>query len=219
MKNEREYRASDEEVIRLLTERPMIHLVTVDEAGWPRVGLHVFVHDGLAVEVHLPHEDPQLGDIRRTGRATIQVDDILVFSPSHWVDETNAAHADHYFRTASLSGEPELLNSRDAIVAHLQTLLHRFQPEGKYIGMEENMAMYEALVDRLTVVRLRPTAISTKFKLGQKAPASVQSRIIRQLRLRDSELDRATIAAMERHGSGSALATPGLPEADRPSER
>src|SRR4051812_25783613 len=100
----------------------MVRLITVDPDGWPRVGLHVFVSRGLDVEVHLANDDEQLADMRRTPRAVIEVDDILSFSPSHWVDDRSAAHADQYYRCAMLRGVPELDATPDAVRDHLRAL-------------------------------------------------------------------------------------------------
>src|SRR6185503_1249745 len=134
--------------------------------GWPRVGLHVYVHDGLAVEVHLANDDPQLADLRRTARVVVEVDDILSYSPSHWIDAENATHADQYYRCAMLRGEPTLVDASSAVVEHLRTLLERYQPEGKYAAVEHGHAAYMQYVERLTLVRLTPTDVATKFKLA-----------------------------------------------------
>lgn len=199
MKDTPEYRVASDEVIQLLAEQPMVRLVTVDPEGWPRVGLHVFVSRGAEVEVHLANDDPQLADIRRTGRVVIEVDDVLSFSPSHWVDETNAAHADQYFRCAVMRGEPDVIAERATVVEHLRALLARYQPEGRYTGVDEGPALYDAYIDRLTIVRLAPADVTTKFKLAQKTSSDARLRIIEHLRTTGGAQNQATSVAIERH--------------------
>src|SRR3569623_476067 len=116
----------------------MLRLVTIDADGWPRVGLHVYVPRRLDLEVHLANDDAQLEDMRRTPRAVMEVDDILSFSPSHWVDEQSATHADQFYRCAMFRGVPELDPSGEAVTNHLRTLLQRYQPEGRYVGLDDD---------------------------------------------------------------------------------
>jgi predicted FMN-binding regulatory protein PaiB len=201
MKDLPEYRVRDEDVVQLLDEQAMVRLITLDADGWPRIGLHVFVHRGLEVEVHLANDDPQLADIRRTARAVIEVDSVLSFSPSHWVDEENASHADQFYRFASLRAEPELVDRRAAVIDHLRATLARYQPEGRYHAVEDGHALYDHYVARLTLVRLVPTAVATKYKLAQTTPASARSQILQGLRERGSDVDQLSSRAIERHNS------------------
>jgi hypothetical protein len=60
------------------------------------------VHDGLVVELHLVSDDPQLDDIRRGSPAVIEVDEVLASAPSHWIDPSDATHADQFYRCAAL---------------------------------------------------------------------------------------------------------------------
>jgi transcriptional regulator len=163
--------------------------------------LHVHVPRGLGAELHLANDDPQLADMRRTSRAVIEVDEVLSFSPSHWLDAENAAHADQYYRCAILRGEPQLDDARSAVACHLRELLERYQPEGSHAPVDETNALYTGYLDRLTVVRLITTDISTKFKLAQKASANARERIVGRLRESTREVDRATSEVIERAGA------------------
>jgi nitroimidazol reductase NimA-like FMN-containing flavoprotein (pyridoxamine 5'-phosphate oxidase superfamily) len=183
----------------LLAAHSMVRLITIDADGWPRVGLHVFVARGLDVEVHLANDDQQLADMRRIPRAVIEVDDVLSFSPSHWVDEHSATHADQYYRCVMLRGVPELDATSDAVRAHLRALLARHQPEGRYVGLDEDRAGYDPLIARLTVVRLTGAELSTKFKLGQGASTHARERIMDGLSEQGTDLARTTSEAIERH--------------------
>ena len=197
VKHTPEYRASNDEVIQLLADQPMVRLITIDADGWPRVGLHVHVTHGLHVELHLANDDPQLADLRRTGRVVIEVDEVLSFSPSHWVDDENASHADQYFRCATLRGEPELVSDRSAIVEHLRALLMCRQPEGMYVRVDEGHPLYAGYLDRLTLVRLAPADVVSKFKVAQQVSADTRARIVQRLGEHESAVNRATRRVIE----------------------
>ena len=174
----------------------MLRLVTIDADGWPRVGLHVYVACGLDLEVHLANDDAQLEDMRRTPRAVMEVDDILSFSPSHWVDEQSATHADQFYRCAMFRGVPELDPSGEAVTNHLRTLLQRYQPEGRYVGLDDDRASYGPLIGLLTVVRLTGAQLSTKFKLAQTTSSEARSLIRNRLDEQGTPLARATSEAL-----------------------
>jgi hypothetical protein len=191
-----EYDASQVDAAQLLAQQRIVRLVTVDPAGWPRVGLHVFVHDELSVEMHLANDDPQLDDMRRTSLAVVEVDRLLAFSPSYWVDPESATHGNQYYQFAAFRGEPELAGSPEDVAAHLRALLARYQPEGGYEPIADDSSLYRSYYDQLTVVRLRPIEVLTKFKLLQLASPSVRTRVVDGLLERGGEVDRATMSAI-----------------------
>ena len=180
----------------------MVRLVTIDADGWPRVGLHVYVPRGLDIEVHLANDDAQLADMRRTPRAVMEVDEILSFSPSHWVDEHSATHADQFYRCAIFRGVPELDATSEAVADHLRALLERYQPEGRYVGLDEGRDAYGPLIGLLTVVRLTNAELSSKFKLAQVTSAEARSLIRHRLEEQGTPLARATSDAIASASTG-----------------
>jgi predicted FMN-binding regulatory protein PaiB len=191
------FRAGDGDVAALLADQRMVRLITVDVDGWPRVGVHVHTSQGLDVEVHLVRADPALEDIARSGRALIEVDEVMASAPSHWVDDENASHADQFYRCAVLRGEVELTTDRAQIAEHLSRLLVKQQPEGRYVPLDERPDLYGGYLDRLTLVRMRTTRLTTKFKLAQRTPREARTRIVTRLRERGSPIDFRTADAIE----------------------
>jgi uncharacterized protein len=191
------FRANEHDVALLLAEQRMVRLITVDAEGWPRVGLHVHTSRGLLVEIHLVNTDPALEDIERSGKLVLEVDEIMSSAPSHWVDGENASHADQFYRHASLRGTVEVTRSREALVTHLTDLLAKQQPEGRYATIDARRDLYDHYLDRLTLVRMQATEVTSKFKLAQRTPQEARERIVDGLRSRAAPADLHTAALVE----------------------
>lgn len=192
MKEYPAFTASPDAVVDLLSSQRMVRLVTIDGDGIPRIGVHVFVHDGLEVELHLVSDDPQLDDIRRGSPAVIEVDEVLSTVPSHWMDPADATHADQFYRCASLWGAAETTTETEAVAAHLRGIMARYQPEGQHAPVVADHELYRRPIGRLTLVRVRGTALRSKFKLAQRTGREDRGAIVRGLEERGGEQDART---------------------------
>jgi transcriptional regulator len=198
MKEYPAFAATVEQVADLLSSQRLVRLVTIDPEGIPRIGVHVFVHDALAVELHLVLDDPQLDDIRRGSPAVIEVDEVLATAPSHWTDPVDATHADQFYRCASLWGATETTTDPEAIAAHLRGIMGRYQPEGRHAPVVAGEAMYRRPIERLAVVRVRGSSVRSKFKLAQRTSRESRRQILQGLGDRGGELDKRTSELIDR---------------------
>src|SRR4051812_21253061 len=115
MKEYPQFTASSDDVVALLASQRLARIVTIAPDGIPRIGLHVFIHDGLTVEMHFAMDDAQLDDVRRGSPVVIEVDETLATAPSHWIDEANATNADQFYLCASVWGPTSIVTDADAI--------------------------------------------------------------------------------------------------------
>jgi predicted FMN-binding regulatory protein PaiB len=192
MKEHPAFTATTEEIVDLFASQRLARLVTIDGDGIPRIGVHVFVHEGLELEVHMANDDPQLADIRRGSPVVLEADETLSAAPSHWLDPHDATHADQFYRCASVWGRIELVNDAEAIASHLAGILERYQPEGRHVPVTHDHEFYRGAIGFLTVVRVRGTSTRSKFKLAQKTADESRSQIVRSLRERRAPLDERT---------------------------
>jgi nitroimidazol reductase NimA-like FMN-containing flavoprotein (pyridoxamine 5'-phosphate oxidase superfamily) len=192
MKEYPAFSASHEQVVELLASQRLVRLVTIDGDGIPRIGVHVFVHEGLTVELHLVSDDPQLDDIRRGSPAVIEVDEVLAGAPSHWMDPVDATHADQFYRCASLWGNTEVVAEVETTAAHLRGIMRRYQPEGKHAEVLGDNEMYRRQITRLSVVRVHGTSLRSKFKLAQRTDRESRGQILKRLHERATALDETT---------------------------
>jgi predicted FMN-binding regulatory protein PaiB len=194
MKEYPQFTASEADVVALLASQRLARIVTIDSDGIPRVGLHVFIHNGLTVEMHFATDDAQLEDVRRGSPVVIEVDEPLATSPSHWLDEMNATNADQFYLCASLWGTTTVITDVDAIATHLGGILAKYQPEGRHSPVSASADYYREAIRYLNVVRVVGTSMRTKFKLGQSTDAEKRERILARLRERGGPLDARSAA-------------------------
>jgi predicted FMN-binding regulatory protein PaiB len=199
MKDYPEFRAqSREEIDEFLASQRLGRLIAVANDGWPQVGLHPYTWDAGVLEVHLVNSDEQLEAIRGQSRAVFEVDDVLSAAPSHFVDEQDATNADHFYRCVIIRGPMTLSNDIGAVESHLRRLLAKYQPEARYAAIDQNDPRYRKYMAALTLIRIEPEEIRSKFKLGQRTSAADRGAIVRQLRERGDAHDARTGEAIER---------------------
>jgi transcriptional regulator len=198
MKEHPAFRPSEQDVVDLFASQRLARIVTIDPDGIPRVGIHVFVHDALVIEMHLAKDDTQLADIHRGSPVVIEVDEVLSSAASHWIDEENATHADQFYRFASVWGATEIVTSPDAIAEHLRRILAKYQPEGRHAPVTATAEHYREAINYLEVVRVHGTSVRSKFKLAQTTEGQTRDTIVESLAKRGSPLDERT-AALIRH--------------------
>jgi predicted FMN-binding regulatory protein PaiB len=203
MKEYPAFNASQQDIIDLIASQRLARIVTIDPEGIPRIGVHVFVHDGLTVELHLVADDPQLEDIRRGSPVVIEVDEVLANSPSHWVDPANATHADQFYRCASLWGATEVTTDIDAVSSHLSEIMRRYQPEGRHEPVAPDHDFYAKAMRRLAIVRIQGTSTRSKFKLAQRTGRESREKILRGFHERGAPLDPRTAELIEQARDGA----------------
>jgi predicted FMN-binding regulatory protein PaiB len=68
----------------------------------------------------------------------------------------------------------------------------RYQPEGRHTPVSADHDLYRRPIGRLTIVRVRGTALRSKFKLAQRTGREDKAAIVRGLEERRGELDART---------------------------
>jgi len=181
------YRPTPAELAEFIRAQRMGRLVTAGADGCPHIGLYPFVTDGDAVELHLVKGDAQVTDIRQNAKVVFEVDEVLEFVPSYFEHPESGQRADHYYRAVVMEGEARLASEPDAVADHLNRLITRYQPERGYRTVTATDPMYAPAVVRLVMIRIQPTRVWGKFKLGQQLSPDDRERVVRALRIRDGE--------------------------------
>lgn len=179
------YRPTPAELTAFIASQRLGRLVTAA----PRIGLYPFVMNGDAIELHLVKGDAQVADIRDNARVVFEVDEVLAFVPSYFEHPESGQKADHYYRAAMIEGEATLTNDPDAVAEHLSRLIARYQPERGYRPISHTDPMYAPGVARLAMIRIVPSRVWGKFKLGQQLSAEDRSRVSNAVRTRNAPGD------------------------------
>ena len=189
----KEYQPSAAEIESFEREQRAAKLITVGQNGFPCVGTYPFMRSGEIIEIHLVRTDEQVGHLEAGPRATVLIDDVLSFVPSHWFGDI-ATHADQLHRTVQYECKVVIATDEDQLRGHLVRLLARYQPEGRYTPLDD--PHYTPQVRALCLLQLRPILVRAKFKLGQKLSSSGRATLMEHLHQRGKVEDIKSVAAI-----------------------
>ena len=121
----------------------------------------VFINDSIYMHSHIKGE--KLDNIKRNSKVGFEVDRNLEFLPSYFFDPNDASLADTLYISVIIKGEASIIdNSKEKVIA-LNGLMKKYQPEGKYTPMSEDMKV----LDAVAVIKIIPNEMNGKYKIGQ----------------------------------------------------
>lgn len=148
------------------------------------------VHDG-ALCFHGADGGAKLELVGR--EVMVAADEVVAHLPSWFFDERRACPATTYYRSVHAWGVVERVTEPDEKAAVLQALMDRLQPEGRHQPITAANPLYASVIAGLLIVRIRPTRIVGKAKLGQHKGAAVISRALEGLWRRGAPGDLAAL--------------------------
>ena len=197
------YRQRNEtEITDLVTTQTTALLVTNDTDGTIRTGIFNPIMVDGTFYLHLHRGDPQVAALRDTAKAQLVFQDVMAVIPSHWIDDKYGGAATTYYRYAAYDCRTALIEDPAAMVAVMQNLLDRFQPEKGYETLSHDSDLYRDSFAEILVVKLAVEKRHTKWKLGQNRPVEVRRNVIRRLRERAGVGDLRAADAMARDVDG-----------------
>ncbi len=110
--------------------------------------------------------------------------------------EGMACPASSFFKSVTIDGVAEVVESREEVAAAFTALMQKLQPEGGYKPFEH--ADYDKHFAALAVVKINIEAMSAKFKFGQSLSAERFDMVVEHLEKRGREIDLRTAETMRR---------------------
>ena len=162
---------SKDKIIQFLNEEYTGRISSIDNKGYPQIipMNFVFINDSIYMHSHIKGE--KLDNIKRNSKVGFEVDRNLEFLPSYFFDPNDASLADTLYISVIIKGEASIIdNSKEKVIA-LNGLMKKYQPEGKYTPMSEDMKV----LDAVAVIKIIPNEMNGKYKIGQNM--SKQERI------------------------------------------
>jgi nitroimidazol reductase NimA-like FMN-containing flavoprotein (pyridoxamine 5'-phosphate oxidase superfamily) len=146
----------NEETIRALLERSHVgRMATVNPEGFPVIKPVNYLYRDGKVYVHSSQKGEKTEDIRRGSLVCFEVDD-----PIAYVAATGpACGADYYYRSIIVKGRAALLEDRHQKLEILEKLMEKYQPEGGY------GAISEEILEKTAVIEIFADEITGKEKL------------------------------------------------------
>ncbi|MCA9599017.1 MAG: GNAT family N-acetyltransferase [Myxococcales bacterium] len=193
--------ASESEARRWLSEARAVHVAGTTPEGAPLLrALHTaWVDDAFTFHGSVRGEKT-LWDGRPVVIATERV---VARIPSYFRDPERACPATTYYLSAQVEGVVERVVDPDAKARALAALMARHQPEGGHVPIAADHPLYRSSIDSLWVMRVVPTRVSGKKKLGQERPVREIENIVRGLWQRGTTEDlRAIDVILDAHPEG-----------------
>ena len=112
--------------------------------------------------------------------------------PSYWITDDNGCNASQYYKSVQIDGRVKIITDPVDKAAHLQALMEKYQPEGKYKPVTADDPLHSRSVIKTGVVAVVPESVSCKIKFGQHLPAETREKVVKGLEQRGEPIDLLT---------------------------
>ena len=183
---------SRNKIIEFLNEEHTGRISSIDENGYPQIipMNFVFINDSIYMHSHTKGE--KLDNIKRNLKVGFEVDRNLEFLPSYFFDPNDASVADTLYISVVIKGEARIISDVKEKVLALNALMRKYQPEGKYEPMNENMEVLEAVA----VIKIIPKEMNGKYKIGQNMSAQERIELAENILEKNSKTSLETLEVM-----------------------
>jgi len=165
----------------------------------------VFANDVIYMHSHTKGE--KLDNIRRNAKVGFEVDKELEFLPSYFEDPKDASLADTLYISVVVKGTGSIVENRQEKTLALNSLMKKYQPEGRYEPLRPEMEV----VDEVAIIKVIPTTITGKYKIGQHLHKSEREDIAKKILEKNSPSAKQTLKIM-----GFEITETGLRMVDEP---
>ena len=169
-------------IIEFLNSEPVGRIASLDPNGFPQVIPMNFVfvqandprvHSRRiikldAVYMHSHPVGEKLENIKGNSKTGFEVDRHVCFLPSYYFHPSDASQADTLYISVVIKGNAMIVEDNEEKSEALNLLMEKYQKEGKY----EQLDPYMPSVHEVTVIKIVPEEMRSKYKIGQHwAPA------------------------------------------------
>jgi nitroimidazol reductase NimA-like FMN-containing flavoprotein (pyridoxamine 5'-phosphate oxidase superfamily) len=199
---------SRQKVIEFLNQEHVGRICSIDKDGFPQVIPMNFVFLNDAVYMHSHTRGEKLDNIKNNNKVGFEVDRELEFLPSYFTHPTDASQADTLYISVVIKGIGAIVNDREEKIIALNGLMEKYQPEGRYEKISQDMAV----VDEVAIIKVMPNTMKGKYKIGQHLDKSAREELAKKILERNSPTAKETLKIM-----GFAIAGKELKSVDESS--
>ena len=183
---------SKNKIVEFLNDELTGRISSIDENGYPQIipMNFVFINDAIYMHSHIKGE--KLNNIERNSKVGFEVDRNLEFLPSYFSDPDDASLADTLYISVVIKGEANLVENNEEKVLALNGLMKKYQPEGQYKPMKEDMGV----LDATAVIKITPKEMNGKYKIGQNMSKEERMELATKIRNRNSKTSKETLKIM-----------------------
>ncbi|WP_418185819.1 pyridoxamine 5'-phosphate oxidase family protein [Aliarcobacter vitoriensis] len=156
-----------------------------------------FVYFEGSIYFHGSNEGKKIDTIKENPNGAFLVVQPYSTIPSYFFDTVAACPATQFFASVLLEGSLSFVENGDDKAKVLNDLMKKLQNDGGYEEISYDKAMYTKMLDKVTVIRLKPQNISCKIKVGQNLNDEKRDKLTQKLENRASNIDMQTIKQMK----------------------
>ncbi|MBC8250004.1 MAG: pyridoxamine 5'-phosphate oxidase family protein [Candidatus Nitrosopelagicus sp.] len=183
---------SKDKIIQFLNKEHTGRISSIDDNGYPQIipMNFVFINESIYMHSHIKGE--KLDNIKRDSKVGFEVDRNLEFLPSYFFDPNDASLADTLYISVVIKGKASIINNSKEKVLALNGLMKKYQPEGKYASMTEDMEV----LDAVAVIKIIPNEINGKYKIGQNMSKQERVKLAEHILNKNSKTALDTLEVM-----------------------
>ena len=183
---------SRDKIIQFLNEEQTGRISSIDENGYPQIIPMNFVLINNTVYMHSHIRGEKLDNVKRNSKVGFEVDRNLEFLPSYFFDPNDASLADTLYISVVIKGEAVIVSDSTEKALALNALMKKYQPEGKYEPMRENMQV----LNQVAVIKILPNEMNGKYKIGQHMSKQKRIELAENILIRNSKTAQDTLEIM-----------------------
>ena len=198
---------SREKIIEFLNQEHVGRIATIDSEGYPQIIPMNFVYVDGSIYMHSHTRGEKLDNIRLNPKSGFEVDRELEFLPSYFSSPTDASLADTLYISVVIKGQSTLVTDLDEKSLALNSLMKKYQPEGRYEPLHPQMDV----LNHVAIIRIIPDNIHGKYKIGQHLRQDDRIALAQKILARGTITAKQTLAVM-----GFKITSDGLELVDEP---
>ncbi|MDQ3847882.1 MAG: pyridoxamine 5'-phosphate oxidase family protein [Thermoproteota archaeon] len=174
----KKYEIQSKDMIKqFLNSQPVGRIASLDRNGFPQIIPMNFVYQNDAIYMHSHPFGEKLENIRRNPDVGFEADQHICFLPSYYFHPTDASQADTLYISVVIKGKAEIVDSMDEKAIALNALMEKYQKEGRY----EVLDAYTPSVREVAVIKVIPSDMRGKYKIGQQWSRPYRLRMARNI--------------------------------------
>ncbi|RNJ79140.1 MAG: pyridoxamine 5'-phosphate oxidase family protein [Nitrosopumilus sp. H8] len=183
---------SHAKIAEFLNSEHVGRIASIDAGGYPQVIPMNFVFLEGVIYMHSHTRGEKLDNIMRNAKVGFEVDRELEFLPSYFEDPADASLADTLYISVVVKGTGSVVSDRGEKTRALNGLMAKYQPEGRYEPVSEDMRV----LDAVSVIKVEPSSMRGKYKIGQHLSPDDRMALAEKILARGSQSAERTLEVM-----------------------
>ena len=183
---------SPQKIAEFLNSEHIGRIASLDKDGFPQIIPMNFAFVDGAIYMHSYTRGEKLENIKANQKVGFEVDRELEFLPSYFTSPTDASQADTFYISVVIKGDGIIVNDRAEKTMALNSLMEKYQPEGRYEMITPEMHV----VDEVAIIKVMPKIMKGKYKIGQQLEKETRTSLAKKILQKNSPTSRQTLQMM-----------------------